>query len=85
MTATPSSILRHWLMAVTKPEWLRVVKKTVPITATPIALASCWTAFKTPEPRHESRPQKRRLPDLGEQIEVFSREAVTAGLHSLSG
>ncbi len=31
-------------MAATKPERPRVPKKTVPIAATPIALASCWTA-----------------------------------------
>jgi hypothetical protein len=37
----PSSIIRHWRMAAVKPDRPSVLKKTVPIAATPIALASC--------------------------------------------
>ena len=39
--ATPSSIIRHSRMAAVKPDRASVLKKTVPIAATPIALASC--------------------------------------------
>jgi hypothetical protein len=42
-------------MAATRPERPRVVKKTVPIAATPIALASCCTALRTPEAEPTSR------------------------------
>ena len=36
-------------MAAVKPARRSVLKKTVPIAATPIALACCWTVFSTPE------------------------------------
>jgi len=55
-------------MAAVKPARRSVLKKTVPIAATPIALASCWTVFSTPEaePTSWSRTEARMKSNSGE-------------------
>ena len=67
--AIPSWISRLWLMAAVKPCRLSVLKKMVPIAATPIAPASCWTAFSTPEAEPTSQSVRagvgRALTTLG--------------------
>ena len=47
-----------------------------------VTTGSRWCATNSPRPVFRGSPQAR---DLGAQIEEFGHEAVTAGLHSLSG
>ncbi len=65
-----SSTSRQWLTAVTNPSCARVLKKIVPMPATPTAPASCCIAFRTPDadPTSLSATDARMKSNSGETI-----------------